>query len=56
MHISPKVGLLDLLWLPPRMKEHPGNLTRRLKHLDFVLCDRTRIEPLLAIELDNPSH
>jgi len=57
MHVFPKVRLLDLLWLPPQMKERQVYLNRvQSKHLDFVLCDRTRVEPLLAIELDDASH
>lgn len=28
----------------------------RSKHVDFVICDRATIRPLVAVELDDASH
>jgi hypothetical protein len=52
-----KVRLLDLLWLPRGTQERRGHLNRvQSKHVDFVLCDRSDVRPVLAIELDDSSH
>lgn len=49
-----KVRLADLLI------SRPGDLgaLRRVsqKHVDFVLCDKTTLRPLVAVELDDGSH
>ncbi|MEK7576954.1 MAG: DUF2726 domain-containing protein [Patescibacteria group bacterium] len=52
-----KVRLEDLLWLPKGTENRFG-LRNRIKsrHIDFVLCDKQNIKPLLAIELDDSSH
>lgn len=52
-----KVRLEDLLWLP-KYAENRFGLRNRIKsrHIDFVLCDKQNIRPLLAIELDDSSH
>jgi len=54
-----KVRLEDLLWIPKSVpqKERFG-LRNRIKsrHVDFLICDRDKISPLLAIELDDSSH
>jgi hypothetical protein len=55
--ILPKVRLWDFIWLendPPDRKQHLGRLSCR--HVDFLLCEATKLEPLLAIELDDSSH
>ena len=54
-----KVRLEDLLWLPGNISWRDRlSLRGRIKsrHIDFVLCDRENIRPLLAIELDDASH
>lgn len=55
--IFSKVRLEDLLWLPH------GTLNRlrwrgyvRSRSLDFVLCDKQVLRPVLVIELDDSSH
>ncbi len=55
--ISPKVRLEDLLWIPSGTENRFG-LRNRIKsrHIDFVLCDKEAMSPLLAIELDDASH
>lgn len=56
-HIFAKVRLADVLWLanePENRKYHNNQI--QCKHLDFVLCDKDRQRPLLAIELDDSSH
>lgn len=56
-HIYPKVRLVDLVWLPKNTRQRQGHLNRVLsKHVDFVLCDRQHIAPVLVIELDDASH
>lgn len=52
-----KVRLEDLLWLPENVENRFG-LRNRIKsrHVDFVLCDKENIRPLIAIELDDSSH
>ena len=52
-----KVRLEDLLWIPSGVEDR-WSLRGRIKsrHIDFVLCDKQNIKPLLAIELDDSSH
>ena len=54
-----KVRLEDLLWLPkytnPFQKMKLRGYTRS-RHIDFVLCDKANIKPLIAIELNDFSH
>ena len=52
--IQCKVRLADILLAP----EHDLRAFRRVsqKHLDFLLCERVTLRPLLAVELDDPSH
>ena len=55
--IFAKVRLLDLLWLPKGTTGRRGHLNRVMsKHVDFVLCDRQNLRPLLVIELDDKTH
>jgi hypothetical protein len=52
-----KVRLLDLLWLPrgtPNPQAHRNRVIS--KHVDFVVCDRAQLRPLLVIELDDATH
>jgi hypothetical protein len=55
--ILPKVRLWDFIWLendPPDRKQHLSRLSCR--HADFLVCEPTKLEPLLVIELDDRSH
>jgi hypothetical protein len=52
-----KVRLEDLLWLPKGTEERwswRGKIKSR--HVDFVICNKETIRPLVAIELDDSSH
>lgn len=52
-----KVRLGDFVWLanePQDRKFHSNQV--QCKHVDFLLCDKVMIEPLLVIELDDSSH
>ena len=52
-----QVRLLDLLYLPGRTRGRRAWLSRAAqKHIDFVLCHRSTLQPFLLIELDDPSH
>jgi Protein of unknown function (DUF2726) len=54
--ILPKVRLADLIDADDRHKYWQANFNRvKSKHIDFVLCD-SKTKPLIAIELDDPSH
>lgn len=53
-----KVRLEDVLVLPrgaTRQRRGWQNRVRQ-KHLDFVLCDASRVAPVLVIEVDDASH
>lgn len=52
-----KIRLLDLLWLPKGTSNAQSWRNRvQSKHVDFVLCRRDILSPVLAIELDDASH
>ena len=52
-----KIRLLDLLWLPKGVENAQSHRNRvQSKHVDFVLCDRAALKPVLVIELDDASH
>jgi len=52
-----KVRVADLLRVRAGTSEPQGHLNRIIaKHVDFVLCDRNTISPVLTIELDDSSH
>jgi len=56
-HVFPKVRLLDLLWLPDTLRNRQYHLSRVMsKHVDFLLCHRQTVAPVLVIELDDSSH
>ena len=52
-----KVRLGDFVYLAnePADKKHHLNQIQ-CKHVDFLLCDKVKQQPLLAIELDDSSH
>lgn len=55
--IFAKVRLADLLYLPRGTEGRRAAFNRiQSKHIDFVLCSRDGIQPLLAVELDDRSH
>ncbi|HEU4760082.1 MAG TPA: DUF2726 domain-containing protein [Dehalococcoidia bacterium] len=55
--VFPKVRLADLLWLPRDARDRRAHLNRVVsKHVDFVLCERRTLAPVLVIELDDSSH
>ena len=57
LHIFPKVRLADVLWIPKGTQNRQSHFNRiQSKQLDFVLCDRENIAPVLVIELDDASH
>jgi hypothetical protein len=52
-HVLPKMRLADVVWLPKLAANrwlHWNRISQ--KHVDFMLCDRKYLEPLLAIELE----
>lgn len=52
-----KVRLADLVFIPRGTEKRQSHFNRiQSKHVDFVLCDRAAVRPLLAIELDDSSH
>ena len=54
-----KVRMEDLLWIPRSIpsKERFGWRNRiKSRHVDFLICDKENISPLLVIELDDSSH
>ncbi len=52
-----KVRLLDVLWVPKTVRDRQSHLNRVMsKHVDFVLCDRHTVAPVLVVELDDASH
>lgn len=52
-----KIRMEDLLWIPRGTENRFGERNRiKSRHIDFVLCDKENIRPLIAIELDDSSH
>jgi hypothetical protein len=52
-----KVRLADVVYVARATGSWQTHFNRiQSKHIDFLLCDRQRIAPLLAIELDDSSH
>lgn len=52
-----KVRVADLLWMPKGTESRQSHFNRiQAKHVDFVLCDRDSVRPILALELDDSSH
>jgi len=51
------VRIADLLVVDPELPSKRVWLNKILaKHIDFVLCDPATLQPLVCIELDDPSH
>jgi hypothetical protein len=56
-HLFVKVRVADLLYVKKGATGRQGHLNRvTSKHIDFLLCDRAALSPVLAIELDDRSH
>lgn len=57
VHVFAKVRTSDLLYLPAKTAERQSYQNRiQPRHIDFVVCDKKQIAPLIAIELDDSSH
>ncbi|WP_442510550.1 DUF2726 domain-containing protein [Novipirellula sp. SH528] len=54
--INNKVRLWDMLYVPRRDDSRTYENKISSKHIDFLLCDPTTMQPVLAIELDDASH
>ncbi|MCA9040048.1 MAG: DUF2726 domain-containing protein [Planctomycetaceae bacterium] len=54
--LATKVRMLDVFY-PKKGDEHQSNLNRiNRKHIDFLLCCKKTMTPLLIIELDDSTH
>ena len=57
MYIFPKVGMADILKVIPESNNQQGYRNKiEKKHVDFVLCEKKRLNYIAAIELDDSSH
>jgi len=54
--ICPKVRLGDILDVEAGAQPFSGKSRIDRKHVDFLLCEPTTMQPLVAIELDDSSH
>ena len=59
-HVLAQVSLRQLLWFPGNNTTNPGrqvwdNKVAR-KTVDFVVCNPSTLQPLVVIELDEPTH
>ena len=59
-HILAQVSIGQLLWFPGNYQSNPGRQAWKnrvaAKSVDFVICEFSTLRPLVAIELDEPSH
>jgi len=59
-HVLAQVSLKQLLFLPGNYQSNPGRASWQNKvdkrSIDFLICHPATLKPLLAIELDEPSH
>ena len=53
-----KVRMADLLYLPSMSNSRFYHYQNKIqsKHVDFLICDKENIKPLLVIELEDSSH
>ena len=52
-----KIRLADLVYMPKGTANRQTHFNRiQSKHVDFVLCPRDKLSPVLVIELDDASH
>lgn len=56
--ISTKVNLADIFWVNAANRSNFMTFRNKVdrKHVDFLLCDRATMQPILGIELDDKSH
>lgn len=56
--IFSKVRLADLLYLPKMSNSDFYHYQNKIqsKHVDFLICDKENVNPLLVVELDDSSH
>src|SRR5690554_700362 len=54
--ICPKVSLADIFFVPNRRENmtYVNKIAR--KHVDYLLCDKETMRPVMAIELNDQSH
>ena len=56
-HIFAKVRLCDIIGVNKGTGRYQSFFNRiQSNHIDFLICDKVNIRPLLAIELDDSSH
>lgn len=55
-YICPKVRLADIIYVSETDKRQSYFNKIKSKHIDFLLCDKNSMSPILAIELDDNSH
>jgi hypothetical protein len=55
-HILYQVSLATLFYVGDHENRHLWNNKLRQRSVDFLLCDRDGLAPLIAIELDDSSH
>jgi hypothetical protein len=54
--ICPKVNLGDILFSPGKQNSWARSNRISQKHVDFLICSRDVLRPLVALELDDSSH
>lgn len=58
-HVFAKVRIEDIIQVPTEVEYRERQKLRgriKSRHIDFVICDRTTLEVLTCIELDDKSH
>lgn len=59
-HLFSKVRIADIVYLPKWYKPYHWAIywwnRIQAKHVDFLVCHKDSFEPLLVIEVDDPSH
>lgn len=56
LYICPKVRLADIIYVTDKENRQKHFNKIQSKHIDFLLCDKKFLNPVLAIELDDSSH
>ncbi|NCU42014.1 MAG: DUF2726 domain-containing protein [Candidatus Moranbacteria bacterium] len=56
--VFPKVRMCDIISVPKMENKEYYHFFNKIqsKHVDFLLCNKETLEPILAIELDDSSH
>jgi len=56
-YIFPQIHLANLLYIPKRTRNWQSYFNRIIqKSVDFVICEKEYLSPILAIELNDSSH